>query len=260
MDELIHRLTDEVKQKLLNQGLRISSPLSISNKMKQKILKPEMLASYIDHTLLKPDTSHEELEKIAKEAIQYKFAAVCVNSSNISFVAKLLHGTRVLPIAVVGFPLGAASTNAKAFEAKEAVLAGAKEIDMVLNIGALKDLNYALVLYDIKSVVESTQPYPVKVILETSLLSQEEKVIACTLAKIAGAKFVKTSTGFGSGGATVEDIKLMRRIIGPEMGVKASGGIRTFKDAVAMIEAGADRLGTSQGILLVTGKTNKYGY
>ena len=267
MDQLIHRLTDEVKQKLLKQGMKLSeSPkvqsmkMTIINHMKAKDITPNTLAPYIDHTLLKPDASLQELEKICKEALQHGFAAVCVNSSNISFAAKMLNGSQVLPIAVVGFPLGAATTSAKAFEAKEAILAGAKEIDMVINIGALKDAQYILVLEDMKKVVENASPYPVKVILETSLLTQEQKIIACALAKIAGAKFVKTSTGFSTGGATVEDVKLMRSIVGKDMGVKASGGIRTFKEAAAMIEAGADRIGTSHSVALVTGKTGRYGY
>ncbi len=212
------------------------------------------LAGKIDHTLLKPDASREELIKICEEAKQFNFATVCVNSSNIPLVARQLKGTPVKPIAVVGFPLGAASTQSKAFEAKEAIRAGAQEIDMVINIGALKSKDYKLVYEDIKAVVEASVPHKVKVILETSSLDDEEKVIGCTLAKTAGAAFVKTSTGFGKGGATVEDVALMRRIVGSDMEVKASGGIRTQEDAEKMIKAGADRIGASASVAIVTGK------
>ena len=212
------------------------------------------LAGMIDHTLLKPDASREELIKICEEAKQFNFATVCVNSSNIPMVARQLKGTPVKPIAVVGFPLGAASTQSKAFEAKEAIRAGAQEIDMVINIGALKSKDYKLVYEDIKTVVEASAPHKVKVILETSNLNDDEKVIGCTLSKTAGAAFVKTSTGFGKGGATVEDVALMRRVVGSDMEVKASGGIRTQEDAEKMIKAGADRIGASASVAIVTGK------
>jgi deoxyribose-phosphate aldolase len=212
------------------------------------------LAGMIDHTLLKPDASREELIKICEEAKQFNFATVCVNSSNIPLVARELKGTPVKPIAVVGFPLGAASTQSKAFEAKEAIRAGAQEIDMVINIGALKSKDYKLVYDDIKTVVEASAPHKVKVILETSSLDDQEKVVGCALAKTAGAAFVKTSTGFGKGGATVEDVALMRRVVGSDMEVKASGGIRTQEDAEKMIKAGADRIGASASVAIVTGK------
>lgn len=212
------------------------------------------LASMIDHTILKPEATQAELTKVCEEAIKYKFATVCVNSSNIPFVARMLKNSGVKPIAVVGFPLGAATSQAKAFEAKEAIRAGAEEIDMVINIGALKSKDYKTVYEDIKQVVEASKPYIVKVILETSNLDHDEKVIACALSKTAGAAFVKTSTGFASGGATVEDIMLMRKIVGEDMHVKASGGIRTKEDAEAMIKAGADRIGASASVAIVTGK------
>lgn len=219
------------------------------------------LASYIDHTLLKADASHKELDQLCEEAIQYHFAAVCVNSSNVAYAAKCLLGTEVKPIAVVGFPLGAALPSAKAFEAKEAIQAGAREIDMVINIGALKNRDYEWVAADIMKVVEVSKPHSVKVILETALLTEEEKIIGCVLAKLSEASFVKTSTGFGPGGAKVSDVCLMRRIVGPNMGVKASGGIKTYKDALVMIQAGANRLGTSNSVVIVTGKgTKPYGY
>jgi deoxyribose-phosphate aldolase len=212
------------------------------------------LAAKIDHTLLKPDASREQLTKLCEEARQYNFATVCVNSANIPLTARLLKGSPVKPIAVVGFPLGAASSQSKAFEAKEAIRAGALEIDMVVNIGALKSQDYMLVYEDIKTVVEASRPHKVKVIIETAQLNDEEKIIACALSKTAGAAFVKTSTGFGGGGATVEDIMLMRRIVGIDMEVKASGGIRTQEDAKKMIQAGADRIGASASVAIVTGK------
>lgn len=212
------------------------------------------LAQMIDHTILKPEATQADLKKVCDEAKKYNFATVCVNSSNIPFVARQLQGSSVKPIAVVGFPLGAATSHAKAYEAKEAIASGALEIDMVINIGALKAKDYKLVYNDIKEVVDASKPYPVKVILETSSLNNEEKIAACVLSKTAGAAFVKTSTGFASGGATVEDIALMRRVVGDDMQVKASGGIRTKEDAEAMVKAGANRIGASASVAIVTGK------
>jgi deoxyribose-phosphate aldolase len=224
-------------------------------------LKPrDDLAGMIDHTLLKPEATREELEKVASEARKWNFATVCVNAANIPLVAKLLAGSSVKPIAVVGFPLGAMTATAKAFEAREAVRNGAREIDMVVNIGALKSKDYALVFDDICRVVVASKPYPVKVILETAGLTNDEKIIGCALSKAAGAAFVKTATGFGPGGATVDDIMLMRRIVGPELGVKASGGVRNTDDANKMIAAGADRIGASASIAIVTGGTSTSKY
>jgi deoxyribose-phosphate aldolase len=217
------------------------------------------MAAMIDHTMLKPDATREQLIQICDEAKQYSFATVCVNSANIPLVARQLRGSTVKPIAVVGFPLGAATSQAKAFEAREAIRAGAEEIDMVINIGALKSKDYKTVFEDIKTVVEASKPHKVKVILETSQLNEEEKVISCALSKTAGAAFVKTSTGFGGGGATVKDITLMRRIVGLDMEVKASGGIRTREDAQKMIQAGADRIGASASVAIVTGQDAKKG-
>ncbi len=211
------------------------------------------LAPLIDHTLLKPEASRAELAKLCDEARRYGFATVCVNSSNVEFCAAELRGSSVKPIAVVGFPLGAATPSAKAFEAREAVQSGAGEIDMVVNVGALRNKDYRVVLDDIEAVVRAVAPVPVKVILETGLLDHDQKVSVCVLAKVAGAAFVKTSTGFGPGGATVEDIALMRAIVGPEMGVKASGGVRTEADARKMIAAGATRLGASSSVAIVMG-------
>ena len=215
------------------------------------------MAAKIDHTLLKPDATSEEIKRVCKEARDYHFATVCVNSSHVEEAARYLEGSGVKPIAVVGFPLGAASTATKSFEAREAVRGGAKEIDMVINIGALKGKEYLHVFDDIRAVVEASKPFPVKVILENSSLDYEEKVIACALSKAANAAFVKTSTGFGSGGATADDIALMRRVVGPEMGVKASGGIRSREDADKMVAAGANRIGASASIEIVTGKGQK---
>ena len=217
------------------------------------------LAAMIDHTLLKPDATRDDLLKVCAEAKKYNFATVCVNSSNIPLVARELRGTPVKAIAVVGFPLGAATTQAKVFESKEAIKAGAEEIDMVINLGALKSKDYRTVYEDIRQVVEASRPYKTKVIIETSSLNNDEKIIACALSKTAGAAFVKTSTGFAGGGATVEDIALMRRIVGADMEVKASGGIRTKEDAEAMVKAGANRIGASASVAIVTGKAPKTG-
>lgn len=209
------------------------------------------LAPLIDHTCLKADATLAEIELLCSEALDFGFATVCVNSCWIPTVSSLLADSAVKPITVVGFPLGANLTSVKVFEAREAIAKGAREIDMVLNIGALKSDDTGLVLEDIEAVVEASSPYWVKVILETALLTHQEKITACELAKQAGAHFVKTSTGFSKSGATLEDIKLMREIVGPNMGVKASGGVRTRADAIAMIEAGANRLGTSASVIIL---------
>src|ERR1700687_4762495 len=218
------------------------------------------IAPYIDHTLLRPDATREEVVKLATEALQHGFATVCVSSANVATAARVLAGSKTVPIAVVGFPLGAALPSAKAFEAREAVRCGAREIDMVMNIGAIKAKEYELVLKDIAAVVQAVRPHPVKVILETSQLSNEEKAIGSALAKAAGAAFVKTSTGFGGGGATVEDVALMRRVVGEDVGVKASGGIRSTEDALRMIAAGANRIGASASVAIVGGQKSNGGY
>jgi len=210
------------------------------------------LAPYMDHTILKPEATDDEIRQICQEAIDHNFKAVCVNSANVALAAELLKNHSAMPIAVVGFPLGAAISASKAHEAKEAVKVGAQEIDMVINIGALKAQNYRKALVDIQTVVDAAAPYPVKVIIETSSLNQDEKIIACALSKAAGAQFVKTSTGFGASGATAEDIALMRRVVGGEMGIKASGGIKTREDALKMVEAGATRIGASASISIVS--------
>jgi deoxyribose-phosphate aldolase len=211
------------------------------------------LAPYIDHTLLAPSATREDLLRLCDEARKYGFATVCVTASNVAVCARLLEGCSTRAIAVVDFPLGAGTTEAKVIETREAVRAGAAEIDMVINIGQLKAKNYAYVDRDIRQVVEAARPRPVKVILETGALTRDEKVIACALAKAAGAAFVKTSTGFGPGGATAEDVALMRAVVGDDLGVKASGGVRTTAQAWKMLEAGANRLGASASVAIVTG-------
>jgi deoxyribose-phosphate aldolase len=218
---------------------------------------PADMASLIDHTLLKPDVTRDDVRKLCDEARRYRFASVCVNSTWVPVCKALLAGSGVMVCAVVGFPLGAMSPTAKAYEARDAVRAGASEIDMVVNIGALKSRDYETVFEDICRVVKAAHPAKVKVILETGGLNQEEKIVGCTLSKLAGAHFVKTSTGFGPGGATVEDIALMRKIVGREMGVKASGGVRTREDAEKMALAGANRIGASASVAIVTGEKTK---
>ncbi len=217
---------------------------------------PADIAKLIDHTLLKPEATRDEVVKLCEEAKQHRFASVCVNTTWVPLCKALLSGTDVMVCAVVGFPLGAMAPTAKAYEAREAVRQGAREIDMVINIGALKSRDYETVFEDICRVVKASAPSGVKVILETSALNMEEKIIGCAMSKLAGAAFVKTSTGFGKGGATVEDIEMMRRIVGSELGVKASGGVRTAEDAIRMAAAGANRLGASASVAIVTGQTD----
>jgi len=214
---------------------------------------PASLAKYIDHTLLKPEASQSDVRKLCDEAKEYKFASVCVNPVNIEFAAQQLTGSGVAPCVVAGFPLGATPPEVKHFETQVAVSLGAKEVDMVINIGAIKSGNWELVKSDIEAVVSAAQGRAhVKVIIEACLLTDEEKVKACRAAMLAGADFVKTSTGFSTGGATLEDVRLMRQTIGPAMGLKAAGGIRDYQTAVAMIMAGATRLGTSSGVKIVS--------
>lgn len=212
------------------------------------------LAKYIDHTILKANVTKEDVKKVCDEAKKYNFFSVCINPCFVSFVAKELEGTDVKVTSVIGFPLGANTSDVKALETKQAITDGANEIDMVINVSALKDKDYDYVLNDIKSVVEALEGKAIlKVIIETCLLTDEEKVKACELSKEAGAHFVKTSTGFSTGGATVEDIALMRKTVGPKLGVKASGGVRDADGARAVIEAGASRIGASSSVLIVTG-------
>lgn len=213
------------------------------------------VGAMIDHTLLKPDATKDQVVKLCEEAKQYGFASVCVNPTHVSLASSLLKGTPVKVCTVIGFPLGATTPTAKAIETRDAIANGADEVDMVINVGALKSGDYDLVKRDIEAVVEAARGRAlVKVILETALLTDEEKVKACLLAKIAGADFVKTSTGFGPGGATVDDVRLMRKVVGADMGVKASGGIRDLESARKMIEAGASRIGASASVAIVKGQ------
>lgn len=211
------------------------------------------LNKFIDHTILKPETTQEQVEKILSEAKEYDFASVCVNPTWVSLAAESLKDSDVKVCTVIGFPLGANTSAVKAFETEDAIANGADEIDMVINIGALKAGNDALVLDDIKAVVDSSGDKLVKVIIEACLLTDDEKVRACQLSKEAGADYVKTSTGFSTGGATVADVALMRKTVGPDMGVKASGGARSYEDAIAFIEAGASRIGASSGVAIMNG-------
>ncbi len=214
----------------------------------------------IDHTLLKPDATDEQVRELCGEAREYTFASVCVNPSKVKLAAELLRGSPVMVCTVVGFPLGATTAAVKAAETRDSIANGADEIDMVINVGALKAKDYRTVKKDIEAVVQAAQGHTTKVILETSLLTDEEKKQACRLSKEAGADFVKTSTGFGSGGATVHDIALMRKVVGPTMGVKASGGVRDLETARKMIEAGATRIGASASVAIVTGKKGTSAY
>lgn len=211
------------------------------------------LNKYIDHTILKPETTQEQVEKILSEAKEYDFASVCVNPTWVSLAAESLKDSDVKVCTVIGFPLGANTSAVKAFETEDAIANGADEIDMVINVGALKAGNDALVLDDIKAVVDASGDKLVKVIIEACLLTDDEKVRACQLSKEAGADYVKTSTGFSTGGATVADVALMRKTVGPDMGVKASGGARSYEDAIAFIEAGASRIGASSGVAILNG-------
>lgn len=213
----------------------------------------ENYASYIDHTLLKPEATKEQIVALCAEAKQYGFASVCVNPTWIETAAKELEGAISKVCTVIGFPLGASTTAVKAFETKDAIEKGAGEIDMVINIGALKEKDYETVLNDMKAVVQAANGTLVKVIIETCLLTDDEKVKACELAVEAGLDYVKTSTGFSTGGATPEDVALMRKTVGPDLGVKASGGVRSVEDLKAMIEAGATRIGASSGVKIMQG-------
>jgi deoxyribose-phosphate aldolase len=219
------------------------------------MLNKKKLASYIDHTLLASDATKEQLAKLCKEAITFNFASVCVNSSRVKYCVSLLKESAVKVCSVVGFPLGAMESCAKAFEAKQAILDGATEIDMVINIGLLKEREDALVIEDIRGVKNECKDKILKVIIETSLLTEEEKVRACKLAVEGGADFVKTSTGFSKGGATAEDVTLMKKSVPSNIKVKAAGGVRTFDDAQKMIASGADRIGTSGGVAIIEGAT-----
>jgi deoxyribose-phosphate aldolase len=221
--------------------------------MDKQILSSAQLAAYIDHTLLKPDATAKDIEKLCAEAHTHRFYSVCVNGSRVELARHLLEDSGVHVACVVGFPLGAGIPDAKRFETEAAVDDGAQEIDVVLNLGQLKDGNDKFVLRELRDVVQAADGNPVKVIIETCLLMRAEKIRACRLVVDSGAQFVKTSTGFSNSGATVDDVKLMRETVGPNFGVKASGGIRDTQTALAMIAAGATRLGTSASVAIVNG-------
>jgi len=237
----------DVVQQLVDAGAtRLGGALGLSQ-------IPTGIAQYIDHTLLKPDATRQQITKLCNEAREYQFASVCVNPCNVQSCTDLLRGTSVLVCSVIGFPLGATMPEVKAYESERAIWDGATELDMVINIGALRGGDDALVLRDIEAVVHVAHRSRalVKVIIEAALLTDDEKVKACTLAKAAQADYVKTSTGFGPGGATLQDVELMRRTVGPDMGVKAAGGIRDYETAEKMIAAGASRIGASAGIKII---------
>ena len=216
------------------------------------------IAKMIDHTILKAFATKEDVKVLCKEAKEYNFFSVCINPANIELAKKELEGSYVKVCTVIGFPLGANTSEVKAFETKDAIKKGADEVDMVINIGALKDKDYDYVLNDIKAVVDAADKKAlVKVIIETCYLTDEEKKIACELSVKAGADFVKTSTGFGTGGSTPEDIKLMREVVGPNIGVKASGGVRNQEDAKAVIKAGCSRIGASASVAIAKGEDSQ---
>jgi deoxyribose-phosphate aldolase len=233
------------------------SNLSMASDLK---ITPAEIASYIDHTLLKPEATRAQIQKLCEEALSHKFYAVCVNSSMISVCKEMLKGSSVKIASVIGFPLGVCDTPTKVFETQRALNLGANEIDMVLHLGALKSQEWSYVEKDIKDVVLAANGCPVKVIFETHLLTDDEKRKACEISLLAGAQFVKTSTGFSGGGATVEDVALMKSIVQNKAQVKASGGVRDFAAAVKMIQAGATRLGTSSGVAIVKNEAGKTGY
>ncbi len=225
-----------------------------ANTIETAALSAADICKAIDHTLLKPDATLEQVKQICDEAKRYGFASVCVNPTYIGFVAEQLENSDVAPCCVIGFPLGATLSEVKAFETRQCIARGAKEVDMVINIGAAKAGDWPFVQADIQAVVSAAKPHAlVKVIIETCLLTDDEKIHACIAAKTAGADFVKTSTGFSSGGATAADVRLMRQTVGPEMGVKASGGVRDLQGALEMLSAGATRLGTSAGVAIAKG-------
>jgi len=257
--ELIEKVTREVLEQITKASLAVPGVQTASQAVSAS-LSPADLPKYIDHTLLKAEAKPEDIEKLCNEARQYSFFSVCVNGANVAQCAKLMAGSSVKVCATIGFPLGAMASRVKAYEAGAAIEDGAREIDMVMNIGAMKSGNLKLVEEDMAAVRKACGPAVLlKVILETCLLTTEEIVKACEIAKNAGLDFVKTSTGFSTAGATPEHVALMRKTVGPVMGVKAAGGVRTFADAAAMINAGATRLGTSGGVGIIKGQTIK-GY
>jgi deoxyribose-phosphate aldolase len=252
-DQLCVRVCSDRMGNVVSAGAeRLSSTLGV-------IPQDMNLAKMIDHTLLKPDATEQEIAQLCFEARKYGFASVCVNPTWVTLCAQLLKGSPVKVCTVIGFPLGATASETKAFETETAIKQGATEIDMVINIGALKARDLETVARDIRGVVNVTHARGalVKVIIETALLTDEEKTIASLISKEAGADYVKTSTGFAGGGATIHDVELMRKTVGPQMGVKASGGVRTFEDAASMIKAGATRIGASAGVKIIQGPSGQ---
>ena len=256
--DLIERITREVLEQIARAGLEV--PGSQVSSASRQTITPAELPRYIDHTLLKADAKPADIDKLCDEARQHRFFSVCVNSANVARCAKNLDGSGVKVCSVVGFPLGAMVTRAKAYETGAAIEDGAREIDMVMNIGAMKTGDLRLVEDDMAAIRQACGSTALlKVIIETCLLTKEEIIKACEIAKNSGLDFVKTSTGFSTAGATPEHVTLMRQTVGPVMGVKAAGGVRTFQDAVNMINSGATRLGTSGGVSIIKGQTIK-GY
>ncbi len=251
-------VTEENVKKILSEF----SEFEKSKNTPEIKLSAQELAGMIDHTLLKPDATISEINQLCEEAMQNNFASVCVNPSYVDTCFNLIKSSNVKVCTVIGFPLGATTTQSKFLEAEEAIKNGAEELDMVINIGKLKDKDYHFVFEDLKSIADLSKKHlcTSKVILETCLLSDEEKVIACLLAKEAGLNFVKTSTGFSKSGATVHDVALMKFVVGDKLKVKASGGIRSYEDAIAMINAGATRLGASAGVKIIAGQKSESSY
>lgn len=251
-------VTEENVKKILNDFSEFKKLKKIS-KIK---LSSQDLAGMIDHTLLKPDATLSEIKQLCEEAIQHSFASVCVNPSYVDTCFNFIKSSNIKVCTVIGFPLGATTTQAKFLEAEEAIKNGAEELDMVINVGKLKDKDFQFVLDDLKSIADLSKKHlcTSKVILETCLLTDEEKVIACLIAKEAGLNFVKTSTGFSKSGATVHDVSLMKFVVGDKLHVKASGGIRSHDDAIAMIKAGATRLGASAGVIIIAGQKTESNY
>lgn len=251
-------VTEENVKKILTEF----SEFEKTKKTSELKLSAQDLVGMIDHTLLKPDATLREIKQLCEEAKQYNFASVCVNPSYVDACFNFIKSSNVKVCSVIGFPLGATTAQAKFHEAEEAIKNGAEELDMVINVGKLKDKDYLFVLDDLKAIADLSKKHLCvsKVILETCLLSDEEKVITCLLAKEAGLNFVKTSTGFSKSGATVHDVALMKFVVGEKMQVKASGGIRSYEDAIAMINAGATRLGASAGVKIIAGQKSESSY
>jgi deoxyribose-phosphate aldolase len=261
VDKIVKEVMNRISQTAAGSPSHESPPAGVKSATGVTVNVPADLAQFIDHTLLKQDATKEQIEQLCKEAIEYNFYSVCVNSSWVPFCSRLLRGSSVKISSVVGFPLGAMDSRTKSFETRYAIENGANEIDMVINVGALKAGDVKTVEEDIRAVLRACRGTTIlKVIIETCLLTDEEKVLACQIAKKVGAHFVKTSTGFSKAGATAQDVALMRRIVGPEMGIKAAGGVRSFEDALLMIRSGATRLGTSSGVKIVSGQESEQKY